>query len=162
MGLPLGHVGITVADVAAASSWYREVFGWRLIAGPIEVGSGDPRVAAQLRDVFEVEEVAFRQVHLEAGGGVAVELFEFATPATTAAEGFEFRRTGPFHLCVVDPEIEALVARIEAAGGRRRTEIREIFPGEPYRFCYCEDPFGVAVEVATHPHAESFGGRDGY
>jgi hypothetical protein len=40
--------------------------------------------------------------------------------------------------------------------------VREIFPGEPYRFCYCEDPFGNVIELSTHPHAEAFGGREAY
>lgn len=162
MPAPIGHVGVTVPDVDAAVEWYREAFGWELIAGPFDVDGGDPGIADQLRDVFETDEVDFRQAHLEAGPGLALELFEFRTPPTAAAAGFEFDRAGPFHLCVVEPEIEALVERIEAAGGRRRTAIRPIFPGEPYRFCYCEDPFGLAIEIATHPHAESFGGRRGY
>ncbi len=163
MPAPIGHIGVTVPDVDAAIEWYREAFGWELIAGPFDVDSAEgPEIAEQLRDVFETEAVAFRQAHLEAGPGLALELFEFRTPPTAAASGFEFDRAGPFHLCVVEPEIEALVARVEAAGGRRRTEIRPIFPGEPYRFCYCEDPFGLAIEIATHPHAESFGGRRGY
>jgi catechol 2,3-dioxygenase-like lactoylglutathione lyase family enzyme len=158
----MGHIGVTVPDVDAAAAWYGETFGWRLIAGPFDVDTSDPGVAAQLREVFATEEVAFRQAHLEAGPGLALELFEFRRPPTVAAAGFEFRRVGPFHICVVEPEIEALVERIEAGGGRRRTQIREIFPGEPYRFCYCEDPFGLAIEVATHSHAESFEGRAGY
>lgn len=162
MAAPIGHIGVTVPDVDAAVEWYRETFGWHLIAGPFDVDTADPAIAAQLRDVFETEQVAFRQAHLEAGPGLALELFEFRTPSTAPAAGFEFDRVGPFHLCVVEPEIEALVARVEAGGGRRRTQIREIFPGEPYRFCYCEDPFGLAIEIATHSHAESFGGRRGY
>jgi catechol 2,3-dioxygenase-like lactoylglutathione lyase family enzyme len=160
--VPLGHVGITVPDVEAAASWYAEAFGWRVLMGPVEVTTEDPRVAGQLREVFERDEVAFRQVHMEMADGVALELFEFRTPPTVPAEGFEFAPVGPFHICVVDPEIEALVARIERLGGRRRTPIQPIFPGEPYRFCYCEDPFGIAIEVATHPHTQSFSGREAY
>lgn len=162
MATPLGHLGVTVPDIDAAVGWYREAFGWELIAGPFDVDTGDRAVAAQLRDVFAVEEVAFRQAHLIAPPGIALELFEFREPRGRGREGFEFDRAGIFHLCVVDPEIEALVARIEAAGGRRRTAIHAIFPGEPFRFCYCEDPFGLAIEIATHDHAESFGGRRGY
>jgi len=160
--VPLGHVGIAVPDVEAAAEWYAKAFGWRLLMGPVDVTTEDPRVADQLRDVFDAGEVAFRQVHMEMADGVALELFEFRTPPTEPVAGFEYGRVGPFHICVVEPEIEALAERIEALGGRRRTEIREIFPGEPYRFCYCEDPFGVAIELATHPHAEAFSGREAY
>lgn len=162
MAVAIGHIGLTVPDIDAAVAWYRETFGWELIAGPFEVSTADAAVAPQLRDVFAAEEVAFRQAHLAAGPDLALELFEFRTPPTVAADGFRFDRVGPFHLCVVEPEIERLAAAIEAGGGRRRTAIREIFPGDPYRFCYCEDPFGLAIEIATHTHAESFGGRRGY
>jgi len=163
MAVAIGHIGLTVPDVDAATAWYQETFGWSLIAGPFEVDGREDRIVdQQLLDVFEVADVAFRQAHLAAGPGLAIELFEFRRPTTIAAAGFEFRQAGPFHLCVVEPEIEDLAARIEAGGGRRRSEIRPIFADEPYRFCYCEDPFGLAIEIATHSHAESFGGRRGY
>jgi catechol 2,3-dioxygenase-like lactoylglutathione lyase family enzyme len=161
--IPLGHIGITVPDVDAAVAWYRQVFGWRLLMGPVEVSTDDPNVADQIRDVFGDHEVAFRQAHLEMPGGAAIELFGFHSPRRTEGRGaFEFWRVGTFHICVVEPEIESLAARIEAQGGRRRTAIHQIFPGEPYRFCYCEDPYGNIIEIATHPHAEAFGGRSAY
>jgi catechol 2,3-dioxygenase-like lactoylglutathione lyase family enzyme len=159
---PLGHVGLTVEDVEAAVEWYGRVFGWGLLMGPVEVSTEDPRVAEQLRDVFGEEDVAFRQAHLDMGEGVALELFQFTRPRASGHGHFEFSKGGVFHLCLQAPQIEELAARIEAEGGRRRTEIQPIFPGEPYRFCYCEDPFGNVIELATHPHAESFGGRAAY
>jgi catechol 2,3-dioxygenase-like lactoylglutathione lyase family enzyme len=159
---PIGHVGLTVPDVEAAARWYADVLGWQVLMGPVDVTVADARVADQIRDVFAREDVAFRQVHMLAGNGVAVELFEFRAPPTEARATFDYTRVGVFHVCVVDPQIERLAERIEAAGGRRRTAIRPIFPGEPYRFCYCEDPWGNALEIATHPHDESFGGRRAY
>lgn len=158
----VGHVGITVPNLALAVDWYREVFGWQLLMGPVVVSVDNPRVADQIRDVFRRESVAFRQAHMLDPSGVAVELFEFTEPRTSGRADFDYWRVGIFHICVVDPEIDDLAARVEEHGGRRRTEIREVFPGEPYRFCYCEDPFGNIVELGTHPHAEVFGGRSNY
>ncbi len=132
--------------------------------GPVELSTADGRLTEQLRDVFRAEQVAFRQAHLLAANGVAVELFEFQQP--TASEGrarFEYWRTGFSHICVVEAQVDVLADRIVARGGARRTATRPIFPGEPYLFCYCEDPFGNVIEVASHPHSESFGGgRAGY
>jgi len=120
-------------------------------------------MADQLREVFGAEQVAFRQAHMLAADGLAIEIFQFDLPEQTVDRGdFGFWRTGFFHVCIVEPEIEELANRISAAGGARRTAVRAIFPGEPYLFCYCEDPFGNIIEIATHPHAEAFGGKDAY
>ena len=53
----------------------------------------------------------------------------------------------------VDPEIEALAARIVAAGDKQRMPVREYFPGEkPYRMVYVEDPFGIVFELYSHSY----------
>lgn len=160
--LAIGHVGLTVPDLDAAVAWYRDTFRWELLMGPVEVSVDDERVAEQLRDVFKTERVAFRQAHLLAADGVALELFEFREPATRGRGEFDYWNPGWFHICVVAPEIDELADRIATTGGAKKTAVRPIFPGEPFRFCYCEDPFGNTIELATHPHAESFGGRSGY
>lgn len=159
----VGHIGLTVPDIERAVRWYQDVLGWSLLMGPLDLSTRDPRVARQLREVFAAEEVAFRQAHMLAADGLAIELFQFEQPQKTVGKGdFAFWRTGLFHICLVEPEIDRLAQRIVAAGGAQRTPVGPIFPDEPYRFCYCEDPFGNIIEIATHPHAEAFGGRDAY
>jgi catechol 2,3-dioxygenase-like lactoylglutathione lyase family enzyme len=159
----VGHVGLTVPDVDAAAAWYLEIFGWRLLMPPVTLSTQDARVADQLRGVFGAEVVAFRQAHLLADNEVAIELFQFEQPRQTPRRAdFEYWSPGIFHLCVVDPDIEALAARIAARGGRRRTPVQPIFPDEPYLFCYCEDPYGNIIELASHSHHQSFGGRLAY
>jgi catechol 2,3-dioxygenase-like lactoylglutathione lyase family enzyme len=162
MPLPVGHIGLTVPDVDAAASWYGELFGWTVILGPLDVSVDDDRVADQLRDVFEADRVTFRQVHMLAADGVAIELFEFHEPRTEGMGQYDYWNVGFSHVCVVEPAIDALASTIEQSGGKRRTEIRQVFPNEPYRFCYCEDPYGNVIEITTHRHAEIFGGRSGY
>jgi catechol 2,3-dioxygenase-like lactoylglutathione lyase family enzyme len=54
---------------------------------------------------------------------------------------------------VQDPDIEGMVERIIAHGGKQRMPIQEFYPGEkPYRMVYCEDPFGNLVEIYTHSY----------
>lgn len=73
---------------------------------------------------------------------------------TTSPPGdFEYWKTGTFHFCVQDPEIEGLVQKIVDHGGKQRMPIREYYPGEkPYRMCYVEDPFGLIFEVYSHSY----------
>jgi catechol 2,3-dioxygenase-like lactoylglutathione lyase family enzyme len=64
---------------------------------------------------------------------------------------FEYWKTGTFHFGVQEPDIEGLVAKIVAHGGKQRMPFREYYPGEkPYRMVYVEDPFGLIFEIYSH------------
>ena len=155
----LTHVGLVVPDIHAAVEWYSSVLGFTLLGPPVllSAASHAGRVAAA---IYGEGFGSCKQAQLAAGNGVALELFEFVEPAVQRRSGeFEYWRAGFFHICVVDPEIEALAARIEATGGRRRSEILTLFEDEPQRLVYCEDPFGNLVEIFTHSHEQTFANR---
>ena len=63
-------------------------------------------------------------------------------------------KTGIFHFCVQDPDVEGLAEKIEAAGGKRRMpKPRYYYPGEkPFRMIYMEDPFGNILEIYSHSY----------
>jgi catechol 2,3-dioxygenase-like lactoylglutathione lyase family enzyme len=67
---------------------------------------------------------------------------------------FEYWKTGVFHFCVQDPNVEELAERIVAEGGKKRMDKpRYYFPGEkPYRMIYMEDPFGNIIEIYSHSY----------
>jgi uncharacterized glyoxalase superfamily protein PhnB len=68
-------------------------------------------------------------------------------------ENLPFRQHGTFHFAIQDPDVEGLVAKIVAGGGKQRMPIREYFPGEkPYRMVYVEDPFGIVFEIYSHSY----------
>lgn len=72
---------------------------------------------------------------------------------TTPDNNLDHKRHGTFHFCVQDPDVEGLVEKIVASGGKQRMPIREYYPGEkPYRMCYVEDPFGIVFEVYSHSY----------
>ena len=53
--------------------------------------------------------------------------------------------------------MEGLLARIIAAGGKQRMQVREYFPGEmPYRMVYVEDPFGDVFELYSHSYGLTY------
>ncbi len=157
----IAHIGITVTDLDRAVEWYRDVLGFEPIAAPVEVSVDDGHGGAVAADVFGPRLRRMRIAHLAGANGVALELFEFLEPRSEPrADNFEYWKTGPFHICLLAPDIEQLAERIAATGGARRTSrIWAMFPGEPYLTCYCEDPFGNVLELFSHSHERTYANR---
>jgi lactoylglutathione lyase family protein len=90
---------------------------------------------------------------MSTGDRIGVELFEFANQENPE-DNFEYWKTGVFHFCVQDPNLEELVEKIVEAGGKKRmAEPRYYYPGEkPYRMIYMEDPFGNILEIYSHSY----------
>jgi catechol 2,3-dioxygenase-like lactoylglutathione lyase family enzyme len=154
------HVGMTVTDLDRAVRWYGEVLDLEPIAGPVEVHAHEGHGGAVAADVFGARFGRFRQAHLTSANGVALELFEFGDPPSRRRlDGFDYRQTGISHVCLATPDVGRLAERIGAGGGRRRTRIWEIFPGEPYRTCFCEDPDGNVIELYSHSHERTYANR---
>ena len=157
----IAHVGMTVADLDLAVAWYSDVLGLEPLGSPVSVRGGEGHGGRLAEEVFGVGFGEFRQAHLAGANGTALELFQFAGRASERRAGpFDFRRTGVFHVCFVAQEIERTAERIAALGGRRRMErAAPIFAGEPYRTCYCEDPFGNVIELYSHSHERVYANR---
>lgn len=149
---PVGHVGVTVPDIETAAEWYGKVMGFRLVAPPGDVDVTDgSHFAAICAGVFGPACRQLRMAQLATGNGVILELFEFTDPPVEAPQDtFPYWQSGITHYGIVDPDIEGMVERIKSAGGKARTDIWTLFEGQPYRIAYCEDPFGIVVEVCTH------------
>jgi catechol 2,3-dioxygenase-like lactoylglutathione lyase family enzyme len=157
-GPRFAHVGLTVEDLEAAVRWYGAVLGLELLAGPVEVEAGAGHAGRAAADVFGPAFRRLRQAHLGTIDGAAIELFEFVEPRSRhPADRFDYRRQGCFHFCLVAPDIESAVRRIERGGGRRRTAIWAVAPGSPCRFCFCEDPWGNVFELHTHSPERVYG-----
>jgi hypothetical protein len=102
-------------------------------------------------DVFGKGWGSFRIAHMSTGDKIGAEMFEFKNNETP--KDFEYCRTGAFHSCVQDTDIEGLVAKIVAHGSKQRMPIREYCPKEtPYKMCYVEGPFGLIFEVYSHSY----------
>lgn len=146
------HIGLTVTDLNAAVKFYNEVLGWYLIMPPTRIQEDASPIGLMCTDVFGRDWGSLRIAHLSTGDRVGVEIFEF--PFSEKRENnFEFWKTGVFHFCVQDPDVEGLAAKIVAAGGKQRMPVREYFPGEkPYRMVYMEDPFGNILEIYSHSY----------
>jgi len=146
------HIGLSVPDLDAAVQFYTEVLGLYTIMPPSTVTEDDSAVGVMCTDVFGPGWESLRIAHLSTADRIGIEIFEF--PGNYAPENkLDHKRHGTFHFCIQDPDVEGLVEKIVAAGGRQRMPIREYYPGEkPYRMVYVEDPFGIVFEIYSHSY----------
>ena len=146
------HLGLSVPDLEKAVEFYTEVLGWYLIMPPTDVTEDDSAVGVMCTDVFGKGWSSLRIAHLSTGDRIGVELFQFPNQETPENQ-FEYWKTGIFHFCVQDPDLEGLAERIVRHGGKQRMPVRYYYPGEkPYRMVYMEDPFGIIIEIYSHSY----------
>ncbi len=144
------HIGLSVPDLDAAVKFYSEVLGLYVIMPPTEVVEDDSAVGVMCTDVLGAGWESLRIAHLSTADRIGIEIFEF-TGNRTPENNLDYKSTGLFHFCIQDPDVEGLVERIVANGGKQRMPIREYYPGEkPYRMVYVEDPFGIVFEIYSH------------
>jgi lactoylglutathione lyase family protein len=147
------HVGITVPNLDHALDFYLNVMGWYHIAGPITVIENEDNALSRIsKGIYGNGWQQFRFAHLSSADGIGLEIFEFAKNDASQSVNTAFK-TGVFHFCVQDPDIETLVKRIVAAGGKQASPITELAPGKkPYKMVYTHDPFGNMIEIYTHSY----------
>ena len=147
------HIGITVPNLDKAVKFYTEVMGFYVIMPPTVVKEEtDTAIGIMCQDVFGSGWGEFRIAHMSTGDKIGFELFEFKETKESSPK-FEPFKPGLFHFSVQDPDVEGLVEKIKANGGKQRMPIREYYPGEkPFRMCYVEDPFGIVFEIYSHSY----------
>jgi lactoylglutathione lyase family protein len=146
------HIGLSVPDLERAVEFYSSVLGWYVVMPPTVVEEDDTAIGVMCKDVFGTGWGSFKIAHLSSSDRVGIEMFEFKNNIPVPEE-FEYWRTGVFHFCVQDPDLESLVEKIRDAGGKQRMPVRYYYPGEkPYRMVYCEDPFGNIIEIYSHSY----------
>ena len=124
----VNHIGVGVADIERAIRWYQEVLGFTLLMGPKTVRGDDP--GSDVRDVLGQDCNALLLAHMVSVNGIGIELFQLLDPPHERREpSLEYWKSGFFHICVTDPDIEGLAGRIASSGGRQRSKIwRNILP----------------------------------
>jgi lactoylglutathione lyase family protein len=147
------HIGISVPNVEKAVEFYTKVMGWYTIMEPTLITEDDSPIGEMCTEVFGEKWEKFKIAHLSTGNHIGVEIFEFKNQENPE-NNFEYWKTGIFHFCVQDPDVEGLAERIVEAGGKKRMQApRYYYPGEkPYRMIYMEDPFGNIIEIYSHSY----------
>lgn len=142
MAVALLHTGLTVADLDRSLRFWRDGLG-------MEVVMQQEKEGGYLEAIVGEPGTHVRMAHLSfPGGGHRIELFEYVTPrrepvaARPADVGFK-------HVCVTCDDIDALLARMVAHGGRPFTPPVEVDTGANAggRCLYMHDPDGHVLEL---------------
>ncbi|KAJ5345710.1 Glyoxalase/Bleomycin resistance protein/Dihydroxybiphenyl dioxygenase [Penicillium brevicompactum] len=144
---PMNHVAVSVNDIEAVTAWYTEVMGFQLIGNRIfHIKRSETPSAA----IFSIYGDALHEVklaYMATGNGVGFEVFEFINLDFKAnAVSFEYNRGGFFHICVTDPNPDALADKIVQSGGMRQGTTVKVAGGAAI-CAYIKDPWGNVVEI---------------
>ena len=136
------HVGVSVPDIDAAIAWYGRIFGFTVIMAPAEVRRDGSHFGDLAADICGPRFGGMKIAHMVTGDGVGFELFEFLEPKPERREDtMEYWKNGFFHIAITDPDVDAKVREITENGGRQRSEIWELFPGDAQAECLCARPW---------------------
>ena len=129
----IDHLGIAVADVAAAKRLYEDLLGLKLTHEEVVQDQG-------VRTLFYPI------------AGVKLELLESITPDGPIAKYLEKRGPGIQHLAIEVEEIEAAIAELKAKGVRMIDETpRKGVEGSRIAFVHPKDTHGVLLELVELP-----------
>jgi len=133
------HVALRTGDIDAATRFWTAALEGVVATPPALRGGG------YFDQLFGPgAQVKISYVSFEAG---AIELFEFVEPRLAVPPSSQVG-DGVMHFGVTVPDVPAALARVEAAGGRRRLPVNRVGGREDApRFVYCEDPEGHVFEL---------------
>jgi len=127
------HVGLQVADIDRAATFYREALGATWMVLPLDF-EGDGARMSQGVDAFRLAMLSL--------GNAAVELFELPAPPTPSEARLP-------HLAVQVEDTDEALERVEAHGGTRVWD--QVDRLGRARVIYVRDPDGNVVELLDHP-----------
>ena len=157
-GNRFNHVGIGVADIDRAVSFYVSMFGCRVLRAPFAVRSTDKR-GEQPVDVLKPP--SFKHMlmaHLATVDEVGIELFQLIDPPHEPRKPEpEYWKSGVFHISFTCAVIEDKVAELVAAGGIQLSRIWvNDDTDQSKKMVYCADPWGTIIELYTHDYVPMY------
>lgn len=149
----INHIAVSVPDLDEAIKWYKEVFGFTLLKGPVVFTADDSHTGTIIRDIHGPTLKKMKMAWLGSGNHVGFELIEYVDPKSEKRTGdYEYWKSGLLHIALTDPNIEELCKKICEKGGKQRSNIWRISPDQDYKIVFCEDPFGNIIEIYSHSY----------
>ncbi|KAH7177038.1 hypothetical protein EDB81DRAFT_752350 [Dactylonectria macrodidyma] len=144
---PINHVAVSVNDIEAVTKWYNEILGFQVIGDRIFHIKRSENPSAAIFAIYGDNLHEVKLAYMATGNGVGFEVFQFLDPGFKAnAVDFEYNRAGFFHICVTDPNPEALAGTIVQSGGSRQGDAVKVAGGAA-TCVYVKDPWGNVVEI---------------
>jgi len=138
------HLGLCVADVDVSLRFYRDALGFRE-RSTLEV-SGEPA-----ERLLQLSDLKLEAVYLERDG-LRLELLHFASPGHTGEPTARpMNGLGLTHLSLRVSDVDAVLGRIVAAGGRVLDATRMDAPGGAVVAVFVLDPDGTRIELVQSP-----------
>jgi len=151
----VNHIRISVSDLEKAIDFYREIFGFNIIKGPINIVSDTPGIGLICKNIFGPRFKEAKIVWLSSGNNIGLEILQFIDPkAELRSDNFEYWKSGFFHVCITNPNIGDLCNKISEKGGKLRADIQIINEAKQHKIAYCEDPFGNIIEIFTYSYEQ--------
>lgn len=160
------HVGITVPDIDAATTFFVDAFDavvlYDLIvegAMALPEGGQAARTAVDLSEILGVPRAAEirRQRMLRLGSGPSLELFEYVNVAQSpVAAPNDF---GLQHVALYVDDIEQAASRIGRAGGtllKGPNDLPGLEAGFGCQYRYTRAPWGTTIELITYPNTQLY------
>ncbi len=139
------HVGICVRDLERSIRFYAEGLGFRE-KGKLSV-DGEPTAT-----MLGLSELDLHAVYLERDG-MRIELLYYARPGTVGEAAVRpMNQPGLTHFAIRVSDLDAVVERLVALGGRVLEETRVTNEQYDARLVYVADPDGTRLELADTPH----------
>ena len=139
------HVGVVVRDLDRSIAFYRDALDFA-------VAEAWP-VGREFGALMELDDVDVQSQFLRRGD-LAIELLHYRSPAVEGdGQRRQVNRLGINHLCFRVADVDAVAARVEAAGGVVLGHTRTTFgDGDGIMdFVYCTDPDGTRIELMRIP-----------
>ena len=143
---PMVHVGVTVADLERAVHFYTEGLGLEIAVRQVS--------AAEYLSVTGHPGLEIATAFVEApGDGVRIELQEYRRVGDHGTREPGTAPVGSSHICFRVDDVDAWLARAEAAGGKRVTDPVLIDSGinDGGAAVYLRDPDGYTIELFQPP-----------
>lgn len=137
------HVGFTVADIDAATAFYRKVF------------DAEPVVRRVYDAPYTSEQIGYPDARLDIaifripGSDALLELIQYLNPVGVPVD-LETKNPGTAHVCLTTDDLDAEHARLAALGAVPRSAGPVLItsgPNEGRRVAYFRDPQGLTLEV---------------
>ena len=152
----INHIAVSVSNLDQAVKWYKEVLGFNMIAGPVELVADDSLTGKAVADIHGPQLQNMRIAWLSSGNQVGFEIFEYIEPkAQRRKENFEYWKSGFTHICITDPNIEDLCSKISDSGGKQRSNILKVVPDKGYKIVFREDPFDNIIEIHSNGYEQT-------